>query len=67
MTADVDEVLSLIPGKPKMNLHASYAIYGAGRDLDETFGLCKERLIPLLEKIKASPKKIRRDLPRPIV
>ncbi len=30
-------------------------------DLDEAFGECKERLIPLLEKIKASGKTIRRD------
>ncbi len=30
-------------------------------DLDEAFGQCKERLIPLLEKIKASGKVIRRD------
>ena len=27
LMADLDEVLSLIPGKPKMNLHASYAIF----------------------------------------
>ncbi|MBR0302877.1 MAG: carboxypeptidase M32 [Clostridia bacterium] len=30
-------------------------------DLDETFGVCKERLLPLLEKIKKSKKTIRRD------
>ena len=30
-------------------------------DLDEAFGQCKERLIPLLERIKASRKTIRRD------
>ena len=30
-------------------------------DLDEAFGQCKERLIPLLERIKKSPKVIRRD------
>ena len=29
--------------------------------LDEAFGACKERLIPLLEKIQKSPKKIRTD------
>ena len=29
--------------------------------LDEVFGACKERLIPLLEKITKSPKKIRTD------
>ena len=29
--------------------------------LDEVFGACKERLIPLLERIKKSPKKIRTD------
>lgn len=27
---DIDEVLKLIPGKPKMNLHASYAIFENG-------------------------------------
>lgn len=27
---DIDEVLKLIPGKPKMNLHASYAIFEDG-------------------------------------
>ncbi|MCR5639897.1 MAG: carboxypeptidase M32 [Lachnospiraceae bacterium] len=30
-------------------------------DLDRIFGECKERLIPLLQKIQASPKKIRTD------
>ena len=35
-------------------------------DLDECFGVCKERLIPLLEKIKASRKEIRTEfLSRP--
>ena len=35
--------------------------------LDEAFGACKERLIPLLEKIQKSPKKIRTDfLHRPV-
>ena len=35
--------------------------------LDEAFGTCKERLIPLLEKILKSPKKIRTDfLYRPV-
>ncbi|MBR5969215.1 MAG: carboxypeptidase M32 [Lachnospiraceae bacterium] len=32
--------------------------------LDETFGACKERLIPFLEKIKKSNKKIRTDFMR---
>ena len=27
LMADIDEVLKLIPGKPKLNLHASYAIF----------------------------------------
>ncbi|MBQ1788180.1 MAG: L-rhamnose isomerase [Erysipelotrichaceae bacterium] len=27
LMADIDEVLKLIPGKPKMNLHASYAVF----------------------------------------
>ena len=27
LMADLDEVLSLIPGRPKLNLHASYAIF----------------------------------------
>lgn len=26
LMADIDKVISLVPGKPKMNLHASYAI-----------------------------------------
>lgn len=35
--------------------------------LDETFGQCKERLIPFLEKIKKSDKKIRTDfMSRPV-
>ena len=36
-------------------------------DLDETFGKCKERLLPFLERIKASKKQIRTDfLTRPV-
>lgn len=31
---DIDVVLKLIPGKPKMNLHASYAIFEAGNWAD---------------------------------
>ncbi|MBQ5364455.1 MAG: L-rhamnose isomerase, partial [Spirochaetales bacterium] len=31
---DIDEVLKLIPGRPKMNLHASYAIFEAGKWAD---------------------------------
>ena len=31
---DLDEVLKLIPGKPKMNLHASYAIFEEGEWAD---------------------------------
>ena len=34
LMADLDMALSLIPGKPKMNLHASYAIFGAGEWVD---------------------------------
>ena len=34
LMADLDEVLKLIPGKPKMNLHASYAIFEAGEWAD---------------------------------
>ena len=30
LMTDIDKVLSLIPGKPKMNLHASYAIFEDG-------------------------------------
>ena len=50
---DIDMVLKLIPGKPKMNLHASYAIFEAGnwadRDklqpehFDKWVDFCKER------------------------
>ena len=31
---DIDEVLKLIPGRPKMNLHASYAIFEKGEWAD---------------------------------
>lgn len=34
LMADLDEVLKLIPGKPKMNLHASYAIFEDGEWVD---------------------------------
>ena len=34
LMADLDEVLKLIPGKPKMNLHASYAIFENGEWAD---------------------------------
>ena len=34
LMADLDLVLSLIPGTPKMNLHASYAIFGPGEWAD---------------------------------
>ena len=34
LMADLDKVLSLIPGKPKMNLHASYAIFENGEWAD---------------------------------
>ncbi|MBP0989998.1 MAG: L-rhamnose isomerase, partial [Oscillospiraceae bacterium] len=34
LMADLDEVLSLIPGRPKMNLHASYAIFETGKWAD---------------------------------
>ncbi len=30
LMADLDEVLKLVPGRPKMNLHASYAIFDGG-------------------------------------
>ena len=34
LMADLDKVLSLIPGQPKMNLHASYAIFENGEWAD---------------------------------
>ena len=34
LMADIDEVLKLIPGKPKMNLHASYAVFENGEWAD---------------------------------
>ena len=34
LIADIDEVLFLIPGKPKLNLHASYAIFENGEWAD---------------------------------
>ena len=53
LMADIDEVLSLIPGKPKMNLHASYAVFEDGdwadrdklepRHFAKWVTFCKER------------------------
>lgn len=53
LMADLDEVLKLIPGKPKMNLHASYAIFDEGEWVDRNqlepkhfkkwVDFCKER------------------------
>ena len=34
LMADLDLALKLIPGRPKMNLHASYAIFGDGQWAD---------------------------------
>ena len=34
LMADIDKVISLVPGKPKMNLHASYAIFDKGEWVD---------------------------------
>ena len=34
LMADLDEVLKLIPGRPKLNLHASYAIFEDGEWAD---------------------------------
>lgn len=34
LMADLDEVMKLIPGRPKMNLHASYAIFEDGQWAD---------------------------------
>ncbi len=49
------------------NLLDSYESGITSEDLDKYFDECKERLIPLLKKIKASPKKIRTDfLSRPV-
>ena len=53
LMADLDEVLKLIPGRPKMNLHASYAIFDEGqwadrdklepRHFEKWVKFCKER------------------------
>ena len=53
LMADLDKVLSLIPGRPKMNLHASYAIFEDGEWADRDklepkhfakwVSFCKER------------------------
>ena len=50
---DLDEVLKLIPGRPKMNLHASYAIFEDGewadrdrlepKHFEKWVAFCKER------------------------
>ncbi len=52
--ADIDKLISLVPGKPKMNLHASYAIFDKGEWVDRDklepkhfakwVKFCKERL-----------------------
>ena len=34
LMADIDQVLSLVPGKHKLNLHASYAIFEDGEHVD---------------------------------
>ena len=34
LMADIDEALSLIPGKHRINLHASYAIFEDGQAVD---------------------------------
>ena len=34
LMADIDKVISLVPGKPKMNLHANYAIFEEGEWVD---------------------------------
>ena len=34
LMADIDKVLSLVPGKHRLNLHASYAIFGEGEWVD---------------------------------
>ena len=41
LMADIDEVLKLIPGKAKLNLHASYAIFDEenGADVDDRIRL----------------------------
>ena len=53
LMADIDKVLSLIPGRPKMNLHASYAIFETGewadrdklepKHFEKWVNFCKER------------------------
>ena len=32
--ADIEEVIRLVPGKVKLNLHASYAIFEKGQKVD---------------------------------
>ena len=32
--ADIDEVLRLVPGRTKLNLHACYAVFGDGEKAD---------------------------------
>ena len=53
LMADLDMALSLIPGKPKMNLHASYAVFEEGeyadrdklepKHFEKWVSFCKER------------------------
>lgn len=34
LMADMEQALSLMPGKKKLNLHASYAVFGPGQEVD---------------------------------
>lgn len=34
LMADIEEVIKLVPGKVKLNLHASYAIFEKGQKVD---------------------------------
>ena len=49
---DIDEVLKLVPGKTKLNLHASYAIFREGEYADRD-GLAPEHFEPWVRFAKA--------------
>lgn len=40
LMADMDKVISLVPGKKKLNLHASYAVFAPGESVD------RDQLLP---------------------
>jgi len=51
LMADMEEAIALIPGKKKLNLHASYAIFGKGEKVDRD-SITPEHFKPWVEFAK---------------